>query len=361
MDLFEGQEQKSGDITNVLSEETATVENSGSSAPVNTEDFAISSPDLPEDKKESAAAAPAAEVKTTEKIVTDQTGKTEVTTTVVKTEPVSSDQKSGAFSRAFNGGTLILFADILMRKIGGIANPSRPSEYWQISPQDKADFTTLLNATAQEENWSAVPSKYLLLFCILIMLGGKIMYAKKTEYEFVPGEKAGDPKAGGSGGGDGGKGKKEITDQADQDYKALYTRARAEYEADMGYKSTNDQITALKQQNDLLMKVLEKAKNDQRAGGGISDAEFEEIKTEHNNDKGSGGTMKGHTFIDSNGDKWNFDRIEFTPKGAILDRTKAGTHGYTSGGIKLGNISKFQWEAVHAWRKYKGIHEAAAA
>lgn len=352
------------DITDVLKEEAEGPGAAGSAAAINESDFAVESLELPAapEKKEEAAAAASepgepkkTETVTQEKTVISPTGEKIIEKTIVVNEQAASE-KSAAAARLFNPNTSLLMFDIFLTRVGGVFTPERPREYWALTPQDKKDLATLATESAKEGDWAGIPSKWLLMGALALMIGGKVVYAKKLEYKFVPGEKDGDPKAPAGSGGSENSSSNQVSDS---DYKSLFTREKAKYEAEMGFKNNSDEIKELRKQNEYLFQLIEKAKNNKSPGGGISDADFTEVPTPVEK-KPVFNEAGDYMFKDSQGRKWNLDKMRFTEKDAILDETKAGLSGYANSGIKLGNISAGQHEAAAEWRKYHKHKKVAA-
>ena len=344
--------EQEDDIQNVLGEEPEHTGDAGSSAPVNNNDFVIESLDIPAEKKTEPAAAPAAEAKketVTEKTTTNADG-TKTVEVVVKKEGAAEGEgsKGTAFARAFNPNTVILFSDILLTRIGGIFTPERPREYWALSADDKKDLAVLMSQSASEGNWQGFPAKYLLMIVILIILGGKIVYAKKTQHAFVPGERPGN-NAGGSAS-TGSAGSSSSTPDTDKEYKRLFMMEKARHEVEMNYSSVKEEITEIRKQNEYLKQLVDKAQKDQTPGRGIQDVKFEEIRSPKTKMDESG----DYIFKDSTGREWNLDQISFKASGALVDPRMAGQPGYTHEGVKRGNVNGIgQQEAILEWRRYK--------
>ncbi|MES3019388.1 MAG: hypothetical protein V4721_16495 [Bacteroidota bacterium] len=364
MNLHEGPD----DITNVLKEEPEAPGAAGSAAAINAGDFSVETLEIPQtpaaavQEQKTAAAAPAAQAaapaangeikKEVIKTTTGPDGEKIVEKTIIQSAPTS--EKSEAVARLFNTDTTMLMFDIFMTRLGGILTPDRPREYWSLTVQDKKDLGLLLKESAKEEGWTGVPTKYLFFGAMGLMIGGKVVYAKKLDYKFVPGERSGDPKGEAAASGEQEKKSESI------DYKALFTREKARYEVEVGVKNNSEEVKELKRKNDMLEELLNKIKKKEVPGGGVSDADYVMLRKDQQTTDLDPEEDKDHIFQDSQGKVWNLDNVEFTDQAAIRDKTKAGLSGWSPTGIKLGSVSAGQHEAFAEWKKYRKRKKIAA-
>lgn len=327
MQLYEDPEGKN--ITEILAEEPEKASEQSEGPAPNPDDFRIESFDIPDEKKEPGAAdqpatTNAGEAKKTETITEKETIKNPDGSEIKKETTIVTEQnKSSTFARAFKAETAILFFDMLMVRAGGIFTPDKPREYWAMTVQDKADLSSLLKESASEEEWKGIPTKWLFITILALIIGGKIYHAKNPNVTVAPGSvlPGNDTPAG---------------DQKDPDKKIENELNQA-----LAVHKQNEMIQELREQNQLLKGLLDKAYNDKKTDPPVMTVLRNEETVSHD--------IADHYIVNG----YDLDVLQFTDKGAIFDPTKANTKGWSPTGVKLGNISQQQKEAFEAWKKYK--------
>jgi hypothetical protein len=278
-----------GDITETLSEEVHE-ETTEKATDIDMDDFEVDSFEEPvkeqkEEKKESTSAGQGA-----------------------STTPPAA--KSEAVARAAKPGTIIIFADILLKRLGSTFS-KRPKEYWGLSSEDKEDLTLLMSETIREGDFTNIPSKWLLIGVVALIIMAKVMNMNDPDYS---------PSG------------KKI---ANSEYEKIRIEAEAKAKVDKEVNVILKQVEALKEQNKTLMDLLTEMKSSK------SGIDIAEIISETRNEKPE--------------PVWNgYDlrKISFTDKGALIDPSMAGKPGYTPEGKKMGQISREHKELHKKWERW---------
>lgn len=321
MELFENPNGKK--MEDLLSEEPESHEHTAAKGQVNDDDFSVDNFDIPAaaEEKKPAEAKPQAEPETVVR-VEKETTKDPEGKTVVKEVTTTEHNKHSAFVSAFKPEVAILFGNMMLERVGGVFWPDKPRSYWSLSPQDRADLAVLTRESASEGSWSGIPSKYLLMFIVLLIVGGKIYHANRPT---PPGQ--GDPQNKPSDGSD-------PVGEAKRRFDEGKSSQEAKNGPDEAVSKLNIQIKALEEQNSLLKRLLDKKVEEAKA------VPFEDIIEPL---KTGGNIYKGY----------DLDVISFTKNGALIDPTRAGTKGFTSDGKRVGQPSKEILELWGVWKKHK--------
>lgn len=231
-----------------------------------------------------------------------------------KKEPgagTSSETKNHAVARGAKPSTLVLFGDILLKRIGPSFS-KRPKEYWQLSAEDKQDLTILVEDTIKEGDYSGIPTKWLLIGVLAMIILAKVMNRNNPDYE--PSKKV----------------------ETAADYESIRAQTKARADSDKEFSLMKEQIQALTDQNKMLRDLLSEKK------GNIDDDTAEIIEETKNVRK-----------IDRIYNGYDLAKISFTERGALVDPSKAGQPGYTDEGKKMGNISKEHQDLREKWSIYR--------
>lgn len=243
------------------------------------------------------------------------------------------DEKNAVVRKMFNPDTALLMFDILAKRGGRMATPDRP-DYFRMSDEDRTDFSTLIRLTAEEEDWSAIPTKYLLSIAGAFWVFGKVYKWNKPHLwdEKEMGNKF--VKKGNE---------KEVADAAVSEY----IREKAKADSESGNKELKEMVRGLAdqaaQQNKNIQNLLSIIQGnipgaDNIDSTNIHDTPFTEIPPEK--------------ILDG----YDMDIIEFTENGALIDASKAGLSGFTMEGMKMGrptNRDREIWshfKQYHAWK-----------
>lgn len=225
----------------------------------------------------------------------------------------TSSTKNDAVARGAKPSTLVLVGDIMLARIGA-AFSKNPKEYWRFSKEDKDDLSILAEETAREGDYSSIPSKWLLIGVLAMIILAKVMTRNNPDNQ--PGKKI-----------------------VNSEYEIVLAQTKARAEADKDVSLLRDQVEALREQNKLLMGMLAKRK-------GPEDDDIAEILEETKNHK-----------IEKHYKGYDLSKISFTERGALIDPSMAGQPGYTPEGKKMGNISKDHIDLREKWtlwrEKYK--------
>lgn len=285
-------------ITDILDEEVDITEVEQSTS-INMNDFKVDS----------------FELSTEEKNPTEEKKESKSATT----PPV---QKNEAIARAAKPSIMVAFADIMLVRLGA-AFSKKPKEYWRLSGEDKEDLTLLLGETIKEGDFTGIPSKWLLIGVVVLIIIAKVMNMNDKNYT---GE----------------------TKKIDTDYESIRIQAETRYKASQEFNILNDTIEALKEQNKMLVKMMKdienKVENTNASTSQIVDAT---IVSQQKN-------LKINKIFRG----YDLSKIDFTRNKSLIDPSKAGEQGYTDKGKKLGRISLEQEEVYKQWVLYKNEFKA---
>lgn len=314
MDL---QENPGGDqIENVLSEDAEKFEHQQNTE-VNQDDFKVEDFNTPvEEKKEEEK--PPIEEKKPEPVAENKEEKKEEPKPEEKKLTKEEEKKNEVVARLMKPDTLIAFGDILLVRIGGLLTPDKPREYWALTAQDKKDLTYLLGETIKEENWTHIPTKYMLFFLIVLILGGKALNMNK------PYKKSGDQK------------EPEEKKSAKENYDNIV--------AERKQKQMNEKLDQANKRNQELEKEISNLRNllNKKQDAGFTP--YEEIKDVERYYKPKGSKTT-----------YDLETMQFTPRGAVIEPENAGKKGYTKEGARMG-IPSYEMQDVFAkWKEYQAI------
>jgi hypothetical protein len=319
--VLENNQDAGDDISKIVEEEVNATAIDEGSAEINASDFAVEK-EQPgqeitgelEDQKPPAPAEPAGKDQKTpaadNKNAQDE-GKS-------KAKEKAASDKDAAVKRLFKPETVMLFYNMVARKVGAIAKPEYP-EIVQLNEQDQKDIGILLGETAEEENWERVPAKWLLLIMVA-MKGFEIYFIWNKQHLW--------PKNKGKGAAD-----------PDKDQQLAYVRERAKIDAELDLKRYQETITRLealieKQGKQIEMLTQKFAGSVPKNENNIQEVSFEEIPARH---------FRGY----------DMEIISFKDTGVITDPTKAGLDGYDEKGMKIGRPLAEHKEVFEHFKRYE--------
>lgn len=306
--------EQGDDLTRLVSEEVSTTDIDQETATINAEDFSL-------DKDEDTAQQPPA---------TEQ-GKKEEPAPEPKTEPASNKKdpekpetkKDQAMKRLFNTKTVILFYNTIARRVGQVAKQEYP-EILTLSSDDQDDFSALLSSAAEEEGWSSVPAKYLLLG-VIFMKGFEIYFIWNKPHLWP---KNIEQKA---------KNDAEKASNEREQKAAEYrekARAEAEYNVSEMKETLRRQEETIRLQTEQISDLLKQFKNPEPGKAPATTVvEYEEIPDR---------IYRG----------FDMKVISFRENGTLIDPTKAGEPGFTDKGVRNGKRPKSDDELHDHWNKY---------
>jgi len=211
-------------------------------------------------------------------------------------EPVRDERKNAAVARLMKPKVIIGVYNSVAGRIGKMVNKTNP-DCLRFENEDVDDLGILMEETVKEENWSGVPTKWLLLIVVAVILVGKIMMWSKP---------------------------KEIKNAGIINPGNNNNATPPGIEKMM--ESMNKNIQELQEQNKLLRSLLDK-----------------KVSTDKVPDK------KPQRFFKN----YDLNKISFTKNGAIIDPSKAGKKGYTDAGAKMGIPSYEEKEVYEYWKIYR--------
>jgi hypothetical protein len=243
-----------------------------------------------------------------------------------KKDPVKEDKKAtpaaapkdasknATVARLFKPEVVLQTFNAFAGRGGAMINKNNP-DFLKFDRADQDDIGILLKNTAEEEDWSMFPTKYLLIFLVAIIIVGKIINRNKP---------------------------KQV--------EAAGTTNLPNPEQDKIITELQQSVKELREQNAMMQQLL----NKKTSGPGNTDFYREAppvTKIDDDIPEVPGRFFRGY----------DLDKISWSENGALIDPDKAGTKGYTDDGKKMGVISQEIRELRNAWKLYHELKTESAA
>jgi hypothetical protein len=223
----------------------------------------------------------------------------------VTTQPTGND-KNAAAARLFKPDMVMQMYNAITGRIGKVINSKNP-DCLKFNKEDTDDIGVLLKNTAEEENWSQFPTKWLLIFLVGLILVGKIIMWNKPP--------------------------KEV--------EANTTNNNLPNPEQIALIETlQSNIKELQEQNKMMQQIID---------AGMFKKKPDYFEPEQREDQ-LGRYYKGY----------DMEKISFTENGALIDPDKAGTKGYTDEGKKMGIVSQDVRDIHKNWKIYQELKETTA-
>lgn len=222
---------------------------------------------------------------------------------------VPNVEKNTVVARLFKPEIVMKTWNIIGGRVGKMVNSKNP-DCLKFDAEDTEDIGILLKETAKEEDWSAFPTKWILLFVVgLIIVGKIIMWNKPQQQRQVA----------------------ESVNKAPGEIPAQYEKLIAQM---------SDTINEVKEQNKLLRSLLDKKVEREPI---VHHIPVQKPVPKQN--------YKGY----------DFEKISFSENGALINPEMAGQQGYTPEGKKVGFVSNEIKDVHEKWKLYQEHKENMVA